>query len=210
MSGILHSRSTHDNFKGKSKRILERKNDIKHLSQTSEIFNGQPKPTKVLSLDCEMVSNINDKDMLARVSIVNYGLQCVYDKFVKPTMPVGDYRTRVSGIRESDLENGVDFQVVQEEVKAILKNKILVGHSIHHDFKVLKIWHPKQLVRDTSRYKPFLIVSDGKTPSLKRLAKEFIGEDIQGGEHSSVEDAKIAMKLYIKYRHDWEASLNKI
>ncbi len=46
---------------------------------------------------------------LARVSIVNeYGF-CLYDKFVKPKVKITDYRTAVSGVRESDMVNGEAF-----------------------------------------------------------------------------------------------------
>lgn len=51
--------------------------------------------------------------ILARVSIVNVMGDCIYDKYVKPREPVTDYRTFVSGIREEDLVDGEDFEVVQ-------------------------------------------------------------------------------------------------
>jgi RNA exonuclease 4 len=36
----------------------------------------------------------------------------------------------------------------------------------------------------------------GRAPALRKLAKEFLGMDIQGGEHSSVEDARATMMLF--------------
>lgn len=59
-------------------------------------------------MDCEMVG-VGDKgeeDMLARVSVVNQHGQCLYDKFVKPVENVVDYRTKFSGVRPEDLEDG--------------------------------------------------------------------------------------------------------
>lgn len=47
-----------------------------------------------------------DESMLARVSLVNQFGKCVYDKYVKPTQPVTDYRTAVSGIRPENLAQG--------------------------------------------------------------------------------------------------------
>ena len=43
-----------------------------------------------------------------------------------------------------------------------------------------------------------------KYPSLKRLAKEVLGVDVQGGEHSSVEDARVAMWLYRREKEGFE------
>lgn len=49
----------------------------------------------------------NDKAFsFQRVSLVNAHGECVYDKYVKATEPVTDYRTAVSGIREENLASG--------------------------------------------------------------------------------------------------------
>lgn len=161
-------------------------------------------------MDCEMVGiGYNGSDhMLARVSIVNKFGDCIYDKFVKAREEVKDYRTDVSGVRKEDLLNGEEFTVVQKEVSDLLKGKILVGHSLKNDLSVLFLSHPKRNIRDTARYKPFKKITKGSTPSLKRLAKEILGIDIQHGEHSSVEDARAAMQLYCTVGKKWEESLS--
>ena len=94
--------------------------------------------TKAISMDCEMVGvgYKGTDSILARVSIVNQFGHCVYDEYVKPREKVTDYRTAVSGIRPSDIENANNFQDVQKEVSDILTNRILVGHAIRHDLKV--------------------------------------------------------------------------
>lgn len=172
---------------------------------------GPPKPRgnvrskgKIVAIDCEMVG-IGDQgkdNMLARVSLVNDRGDCIYDTFVKPREKVVDYRTYVSGVRPEDMARGKDFEVVQAEVAALLKEKILVGHSIKGDLQVLFLSHPRQHIRDTSKY--FKIKGKG-TPSLKRLAKEYLKVTIQEGEHSSIQDAQAAVHLYNMYRHQWES-----
>lgn len=61
-----------------------------------------------MAIDCEMVGigPGGDDSMLARVSIVNQFGKCIYDKYVKPTEEVTDYRTEVSGIRPEDIKDG--------------------------------------------------------------------------------------------------------
>lgn len=147
------------------------------------------------------------ESMLARVSIVNRHGECIYDKYVKPREKVLDYRTAVSGIRPQDLRNGEDFETVQREVAEILKGKILIGHALKHDTDVLFLSHPKRLIRDTSRWKQFRKVSKGNTPSLKKLAAELLGTNIQSGEHNSVEDARTAMQLYVLFKNQWETDI---
>lgn len=64
--------------------------------------------TKALAMDCEMVGvgPKGEESVAARVSIVNQYGKCVYDKFVKPSQPVTDYRTAVSGVRPELLKKG--------------------------------------------------------------------------------------------------------
>ena len=59
-------------------------------------------------MDCEMVGVGPEgaESILARVSIVNFFGHCLYDKYVKPSATVTDYRTHVSGIRRENIENG--------------------------------------------------------------------------------------------------------
>ncbi|XP_001608163.1 RNA exonuclease 4 [Nasonia vitripennis] len=161
--------------------------------------------TKVVAMDCEMVGIGDGTDsMVARVSIVNRHGYCVYDKYVKPTEKVKDYRTAVSGIQPHHLETGQDFKVVQKEVAEILRGRTLVGHALHNDLAVLFLSHPKRFQRDTSRYKVFRKVTKGNTPSLKKLASELLGLDIQSAEHDSIEDARATMQLYQLFRKKWE------
>lgn len=67
--------------------------------------------TKALGMDCEMVGvgPTGEDSIVARVSIVNQFGKCVYDKYVKPTQQVTDYRTAVSGIRPENLKQGGSF-----------------------------------------------------------------------------------------------------
>ena len=104
--------------------------------------------TKAISMDCEMVGvgYKGSDSVLARVSIVNHFGHCVYDKYVKPREKVTDYRTAVSGIRPSDIENANNFQEVQKEVSDILTNRVLVGHAIRHDLKVIKFQFERYIV----------------------------------------------------------------
>lgn len=162
--------------------------------------------TKQIAMDCEMVGVGDGTDsIIARVSIVNRHGDCVYDKYVRPRERVVDYRTAISGIRPYQLQNGEDFNVVQTEVANILKGRVLIGHALKNDLAVLYLSHPRRHQRDTSRFKAFRQISHGNTPSLKKLAHELLGKEIQTGEHSSVEDARTTMQLYMLYRNVWES-----
>jgi RNA exonuclease 4 len=161
---------------------------------------------KYVALDCEMVGvgENGEESMLARISIVNFHGICVLDEYVAPAEKVVDYRTAVSGITPSHLKSAPPLSDVMVKLGPILKDRIVVGHSLHNDFAALMLSHPKHLIRDTANYHMFKKSLRTTSPSLKRLAKEYLGLDIQTGEHDSVEDARIAMLIYRLHRDQWD------
>lgn len=162
---------------------------------------------KYIAIDCEMVGvgpdPANDS-ALARVSIVNFHGHQLYDSFVLPKEPVTDFRTFVSGITPQLLRSARPLETVQADVAKLLEERILVGHAVRHDLEALFLGHPKRDIRDTSKYSPFRQYATGRTPGLKKLAKEILGLEIQGREHSSVEDARATMLLYRKEKDGFE------
>ncbi|NXA57095.1 I20L2 protein, partial [Nothocercus julius] len=160
-------------------------------------------PAKVVAVDCEMVGTGpgGRVSALARCSIVGYGGDVLYDRYVRPAGPIVDYRTRWSGVRRQHMASAVPFGRAQREILKLLSGKVVVGHAICNDFKALKYFHPQALTRDTSKMP--LLNRRGGFPenvsiSLKRLAKRLLNKDIQVGKngHSSVEDARATMELY--------------
>lgn len=68
------------------------------------------------------------------------------------------------------------------QILKLLMGKVVIGHAVHNDFKVLGYSHPAALTRDTSRI-PHLNVKAGlaenECASLKRLTKAIFNRDIQ-------------------------------
>lgn len=187
-------------------------NDIgKPINHSTHNQNDSRKklPGKYLAIDCEFVGIGPEgaENALARVSIVNFYGFVVYDKFVQPKEKVVDWRTWVSGITPKHMKEAIPFSQAQTETSKILDGKILVGHSVNHDLESLFLSHPKSMIRDTTKYKPFREISKGKTPGLKKLTKHFLKIEIQDGQHSSVEDARATMLLFRMHRKDFEKTL---
>ncbi|KAM5172299.1 apoptosis-enhancing nuclease-like isoform 1-T2 [Mantella aurantiaca] len=159
------------------------------------------KPGKCVAIDCEMVGTgpggrISE---LARCSIVDYCGDVVYDQYIKPQLPIRDYRTRWSGIVKSHMKNAIPFKTAQKEILNILKDKRVVGHALNNDFRALRYYHPKEQTRDTSKISLLIQMAElSNTPSLKSLACRLLQKKIQVGKkgHSSVEDAQTCMELY--------------
>jgi hypothetical protein len=78
------------------------------------------------------------------------------------------------------------FGVVQKQVANLLKGKVLVGHAVYNDLKVLLLSHPRPKTRDTQYYAyKFGVCKSGRV-ALRDLVKQELDLTIQSGEHSSV------------------------
>ncbi|XP_039759224.1 RNA exonuclease 4-like [Pararge aegeria] len=154
------------------------------------------------AIDCEMVASGN-RSILARVSVVNEYGGVILDEYAKPTAPVTDYRSCVSGVKRRDLENASDFSAVQRKVLALINGSILIGHSLHFDLDALQLTHPEHNRRDLAKYEPFKRLNNGQPPSLQFLAKRYLGRNIQVDKHDSVEDAKACMDIYRQVSSQW-------
>jgi RNA exonuclease 4 len=204
------------------KELLKQKHQIEEIqkeeSKLQEKLNAIPEAVraKYVALDCEMVGIGTDgkKSALARVSIVDWNLDVVLDTFVQVPVRVTDFRTHVSGVEAKHIKshnNAMPVKECRDKVAEILKGKILVGHALTNDFKALMTSHPKDLIRDTAKYRPFQRYGNGKwrARKLRDLVKENLkGKDsFQSGEHDSVQDAMATMELFQVVFSQWEKEL---
>eukprot|EP00980_Cylindrotheca_fusiformis_P009344 scaffold2047_cov129-Cylindrotheca_fusiformis.AAC.23 len=191
-----------------STRTLQSKNSAIHVSLEEQ--------TKYVAMDCEMVGvgYRGRKSAVARVTLVGWNGETIFDEFVQQTVPVTDYRTFVSGITEEDLEGAtLSFDQCRAKVVELLEGKVLVGHALKNDMKALNITHPWFMTRDTAKYEPFMQIrfDDGVLwpRKLKELSKLKLQRDIQidGQPHSAYEDALAALDLYKKHMNKWEKAV---
>ncbi|KAH7929507.1 ribonuclease H-like protein [Leucogyrophana mollusca] len=192
---------THESRNGESIATLR-----KMIFGKLEYTSNHEAPGKYLALDCEMVGIGLDgeESSLARVSLVNYYGAVLLDEFVKQKERVVDYRTQWSGIRATDMIKAKPFGDVQKNVAELLKDRILVGHAVHNDLKVLLLSHPGPMTRDTQQLAAKHKVTKSNRPALRNLVKQELNATIQGGEHSSVTDARATMAVFRLHRKEWE------
>jgi hypothetical protein len=168
-----------------------------------------------VAIDCEMVGvgpikeDGTTKSSLARVAICDFNGKRLMDKFVIPKEgieAISDYRTNYSGITPEKLvrldKTKHSYEKVKAEVHKLVEGKVIVGHGLINDFKVLDLEVPPNRKWDSTELDVFkknhstLIRAPRK---LKEIAKEFAGNNIQLAErtgHSPLEDARAAMNLY--------------
>ena len=174
--------------------------------------------SQYVALDCEMVGigSSGRQSALARVSLVNWDGHVILDTYVQVPMKVTDYRTAVSGIQPKHIARATAMEPTEcrAKVAELLRDKILVGHSLSNDLDALLLQHPKGRVRDTAKYRPFQRLTGGAKPKwrprkLRDLVLEHCHLTIQaaGQSHDSVDDARATMALFRTVHEAWEKEL---
>ncbi|KAK6946661.1 hypothetical protein RJ641_000134 [Dillenia turbinata] len=176
------------------------------LTPITDISVSYPSPyafdsvIDTISLDCEMVgvSLEGNKSALGRVTLVNK-MKLFFYVII--------------------LLLAKNFWTVQKKVAELIKGKILVGHALPNDLKCLSVCNDfyfgtgitfessKEGCAGYTDYPPFL--RNGRRKALRKLAAEFLGIEIQNGEHCPIEDARAAMLLYQRNRKEWEKSIKQ-
>lgn len=172
-----------------------------------DIFNQLQTTSIAFSIDCVMIvgeSNHGKVEMIARISIVNFFGLVTYDKLFKPTWPVVDYRSNVTGLYAENFTDAVFLNRELEMIKVLLKGKRLVGYGLSRIMYATGLRHKLTLYRDVSSFHKFLQAFPHRVPSLKEISEQFLNKTFDEVPHDPLKTAHIAMLLYIKYKADWE------
>eukprot|EP01134_Creolimax_fragrantissima_P005728 CFRG5728T1 len=139
------------------------------------------------------------------VVVVNYALERVLTCYIKPDVPVFNYLTEITGVKEGDLDEGEPLENVVEKVKSILgPDAWLVGQSIASDIKWMKLEKGKdyqdvvELSQALSAFNPKF--NNYSFFSLEHEALVLLGVDLSAkGYHDPAEDAQASMELFKRF-----------
>ncbi|OVA09841.1 Exonuclease [Macleaya cordata] len=194
-------------------------NDI--LSRMSNLGiqdDGRTRAPQVFALGCKMVGGGSDGslDLCARVCLIDEDNRIIFHTYVKPQIPITNYRYETTGIRPEYLRdsNVMQLRDVQKIIQDFLCNgepiwkirskggkaRILVGHGLDHDLDCLGIEYPAHMIRDTAKYPPLMKTSK-LSNSLKYLTQAYLGYDIQTGIQDPFQDCVATMRLYKRMRN---------
>lgn len=164
---------------------------------------------------CYVISTGEEHNRAGRISVTNIYGQVVYDVFVYyPDRPDEIKKnhppTKGFGVTWDDLKpehNARPISEVEANLRKIFEGRVIVGHAIGNDMKVVSPWVFDGIeTRDTQQLPLYRSYARGPRylPALKHLARIVLGRNIQGPEHSSVEDARATMDLYLEHREEFD------
>ncbi|MCD9558774.1 hypothetical protein HAX54_016391 [Datura stramonium] len=178
---------------------------------------------RVVALACKMVGGGSDGslDLCARICLVDEHERILFHSYIKPNLPVTNYRYETTGIRAEYLRDAMPLRNVSRKIQEFLCNgeatwqirskggrsRILVGHGLDHDLKCLEMDYPPIKIRDTAKYPPLMKTSK-LSNSLKYLTKAYLGYDIQSGVQDPYEDCVATMKLYMRMKSQFHKKEN--
>ncbi|KAF6175839.1 hypothetical protein GIB67_003327 [Kingdonia uniflora] len=168
---------------------------------------------QVVALGCKMVGGGSDGtlDLCARVCLIDDNENTIFHSYVKPLLPVTNYRYDTTGIRPEFLRDAMPVKQVQRKIQDYLCNgeptwkirsgsgkaRILVGHGTDHDLECLGVDYPTHMIRDTAKYPPLMKTSK-LSNSLKYLTQAYLGYDIQTGVQDPYEDCVATLRIYMR------------
>lgn len=127
-----------------------------------------------------------------------------FDILVKPKGEVLDLNTRWSGVAEIK-EEALSFEDSMALLGEVIDaNTVMIGHGLENDMNAMRLIHTK--IVDTAILYPKHKATPTFRYSLKQLAFQYLGRNIQSGQHDSGEDSLAAIdvtKHFIEQELDW-------
>ena len=163
-----------------------------------------------MALDAEFVScvigkKLNGKDKCkneaATVSIVNYKYETILNEKIYHKKGTFKSPTWLTGIKSGDLDDGIPLNKVQDLVMDKLERKLVIMVNHWADIQALDLvekYRKLDIFDLHSAYKTWNYDTEKEEPiSLKRIYKGSFNKIIQQGIHTSLDDAKHTMEIFM-------------
>jgi DNA polymerase III epsilon subunit family exonuclease len=144
---------------------------------------------------------------IAAIQINNKQLTSNYFyKLLNPQIDIPPMISRIHGLKNKDLENEPIFDSVKIELFDFLNNKILLGHNVNVDYRVLKLKMPNytpSLILDTKKISKHFWKNEpkhGLDDLIERFQIENLLTDlpIKRNRHSAYYDAYATGIIFLK------------
>ncbi len=132
-------------------------------------------------------------------------LKNFYYEIIDPEIEIPPMVSRIHGLKNTDLIGKPVFNEINKDLLKLLNHKILIGHNVIVDYKLLKLKMPNyepSLIIDTKKISKYFWRSESKH-GLDNLIEKFkINESLKGlpierGRHSAYYDAFATATIFL-------------
>ena len=92
-------------------------------------------------IDTETSGGKYNEEKIIEIAIIIYDGKNIIDTFttlIKPSVKVDYFVQKLTGIKNSDLVDKKTFKDYAELILNLITNKIIVGHNVEYDYRILK------------------------------------------------------------------------
>ena len=92
-------------------------------------------------IDTETSGGKYNEEKIIEIGILVYDgnkIMKTYQSLINPKKKVDYFVQKLTGIKENELRRCKPFKDHAKEIKKLLKNKVIVGHNVEYDYRVLK------------------------------------------------------------------------
>ena len=92
-------------------------------------------------IDTETSGGKYNEEKIIEIAIIIYDGKNIIDTFttlIKPNVKVDYFVQKLTGIKNSDLLDKKTFKDYAELISNLVSNKIIVGHNVEYDYRILK------------------------------------------------------------------------
>ena len=92
-------------------------------------------------IDTETSGGKYNEEKIIEIAIIIYDGKNIIDTFttlIKPNVKVDYFVQKFTGIKNSDLVDKKTFKDYAELISNLVSNKIIVGHNVEYDYRILK------------------------------------------------------------------------
>lgn len=161
--------------------------------RTTELWGTRKGSLEAVGIDCEMGYTSRGFELLRITAMDFFSGEEVFDILVRPKGEVLDLNTRWSGVAEIK-EEALSFEDSMALLGEVIDaNTVMVGHGLENDMNTMRLIHTK--VVDTAILYPKHKATPAFRYSLKQLSFQYLGRNIQSGQHDSGEDSLAAIDI---------------
>ena len=153
-------------------------------------------------IDTETSGGKYNEEKIIEIGILVYDGNNIIETFqslINPQKKVDYFVLKLTGIKEKELKSCKTFKDHAKEIKKLLKNKVIVGHNVEYDYRVLKNefksigidYKAKTLCTIEMSKKIF---PDLESYKLKKICNHFNIE--LNNHHRAYDDAKATTELF--------------